>query len=305
MVLSCLLLFILQTAAYPIPNTRPSDVGPLQEIQTRSESDSSVWSGTREFMYVPSVLKTMPKGPENHNRARDTSLAQFSCSSLVYGLSAADCVYMAEIGMLGQGNNSLEDNGLIWIGADGPNTFTFVNAADVPLILILWYAPQNDDQASFMNARVPAISYSLPNTGSAVELSVANGLSGAWSTIYDRSTALTAFGQVDNTFGEFSSGVYATVDVSRLVNMSGDPMTIMVSGESGGSGGCVSDMSTCVYTCDAGTGNSCGTERTYSLLNCGGPNAVKSMDSDGNPTGGCQGWSFGGHIDIVLTGPDS
>ncbi|KAK3689668.1 hypothetical protein B0T22DRAFT_176686 [Podospora appendiculata] len=219
---------------------------------------------------------------------------QFSCDPLVYGLSLEDCQYMSTIGMLGQGENAVEDNGQIWIGSDGPNIFTFINAANVPITLILWHTAMTDDQASFMNARMPKISYSLPTTGSAVQLSIANGVPGGWAAIYNRQTTLTQYGQVSNTFGEFSTGPYATIDVSRLVNMSGNPMTVRVSS------GCVADMRSCVYMCDR-TDNSCGAAGTYSLANCGGHNAVHSIGEDGNPTGGCQGWSYGGHVEVVMT----
>ncbi|KAK3320372.1 hypothetical protein B0T19DRAFT_468689 [Cercophora scortea] len=205
-----------------------------------------------------------------------------------------DCQYMSAIGMLGQGENALEDNGQIWIGSDGPNIFTFINAASVPITLILWYTALSDDQASFMNARMPKISYSLPVAGSAVQLSIANDVPGGWAAIYNRQTTLTQYGQVSNTFGEFSTGPYATIDVSRLVNMSGDPMTVRVSS------GCVADMRSCVYMCDRAD-NSCGAAGTYSLANCGGHNAVQSIGADGNPTGGCQGWSYGGHVEVVMT----
>ena len=219
---------------------------------------------------------------------------------------------MASIGMHSQGVNSLSSNNRIWIGSDGPNTFTFINGArdGASMILIMWYAEENDDQASFMNARRPEISYSLPETGSAVEISVANGVPGGWSVLYDRATTLTEYGQVSNTFGEFSTGVWATVDVSRLVNMSGDAMTVRVYGgeESarkptvpGLKPVCVSDLVTCAYACRGTQVNSCGATGSYDLINCGGPNAVSGTDASGNPNGGCQGWSFGGHIEVVMT----
>lgn len=198
--------------------------------------------------------------------------------------------------MLGQGTNARSDNDSdsgIWIGGDGPNTFTFINVAYVPVTVVVWHRALGDDQASFLNARVPKISYSLPERGSAVVISLANGVPGGWSALYNRSTPLTQYGQVDNTFGEFSTGEFATIDISRLVNMSGNPVTVRVSG------GCVADMKSCVYACDTGT-SSCGAAGTYNLLGCGGPNAVQSVDPDGNPTGGCQGWSNGGHLDIML-----
>ncbi|KAK1757181.1 hypothetical protein QBC47DRAFT_422172 [Echria macrotheca] len=226
---------------------------------------------------------------------------QFSCATLAPGLTAGDCNYMAAIGMLAQGANLMSENitadntnADIWIGLDGPNTFTFVNGATVPIILIIWYRALGDDQASFMNARPPRISYSLPTRGSAVEISLANDVPGAWSALYDHTTPLTTYGQIDNTIGEFSTGEFATVDVSRLVNMSGNPMTVRVSS------GCVADMDRCVYACDTGT-TSCGGPGTYNLLGCGGKNAVQSVDKDGNPSGGCQGWSNGGHVDVIMT----
>jgi len=203
---------------------------------------------------------------------------------------------MKSIGMRGQGHNYLENNNHIWIGADGPNTFTFVNGAPVPIIIVVWYAAMSDNQASFMNARIASVTYSLPQKGDAVVVSLGNDVPGGWAALYNHQTRLTEFGQIDNTFGEFSTGDYATTDVSRLVNMAGNSMTIRV----GGPGGCLADMNTCAYACDKGY-NSCGANGTYSLLNCGGVNGVSGNDPHGNPTGGCQGWSNGGHVEVVLS----
>jgi len=223
------------------------------------------------------------------------SQSRMTCKTLVPGLKLEDCQYMASIGMLAQGENAQSGNNRdIWIGMDGPNVLTFISGATVPIILVLWYRAAHDDQASFMNARSPRITYSLPTRGNAIAISMDNGVPGAWAALYNRSTSLTQYGQIDNTFGEFSTGTFATIDVSRLVNMSGNPMTIKVSS------GCVSDMEKCVYACDKGI-VSCGDPGTYALLQCEGKNAVKSVDADGNPTGGCQGWSNGGHVDIVMT----
>ncbi|KAL2261115.1 hypothetical protein VTK26DRAFT_4691 [Humicola hyalothermophila] len=246
----------------------------------------------------------------HHRLAREAHLLsaarQFTCDSLAYGLRLDDCNYMASIGMLAQGRNDVTDNGRVWIGSDGANLFTFVNAAaGVPMTLVVWYAAPGDDQASFMNVRQPQITYSLPDKGSAVEVSVANGVPGGWSALYGRATALTPYGQIDNTFGEFNSGAWATADVSRLVNMSGDAMAIRVYGRHDPRKGgvaplCVSDFRQCVYTCSEEGVNSCGETGTYQLVNCAGPHAEHSVDQDGNPTGGCQGWSFGGRLEIIL-----
>ena len=46
---------------------------------------------------------------------------------------------MASIGMAGLGENTMEDNGCIWIGDDGPNAFEFVhNAPQGPITLGAW-----------------------------------------------------------------------------------------------------------------------------------------------------------------------
>ncbi|KAH8886070.1 hypothetical protein GQ53DRAFT_348289 [Thozetella sp. PMI_491] len=222
----------------------------------------------------------------------------FSCSTLVSGLNAGDCQHMSDIGMYSQGSNSYTSNGNIWIGSNGPNTFTFTNNATSPspvsVTLIMWDNPPLDYVSSFMNVRTPKVSYSLPNVGDSVTISVANGISGGWAALNNHVTTLSQYGQIYNTWGEFTTGDYATVDVSREVNMGGNIMSIKVST------GCVSDMNTCVFQCKSG--NTCGESLTYDLVNCtsGSQTGATYGLYNGNPSGGCQGWSNGGHIDVSL-----
>jgi len=215
----------------------------------------------------------------------------FGCGSPVAGLSVADCEWMSQIGMFAQGINDYGNNGLIWIGGDGPNVFHFGNIASGPINVIVWY--QNDNPinyaASFMNVEQPYISYSLA-VGQIVEVSIANGVSGGFAAIHQGSTTLSQYGQIYNTWGEFTSGNYATIDITREVNMNGDNLDIEVSG------GCALDNTMCAYTCYSG--NTCGDAGTYELLNClpgSQPNAAGAF-IDGEWTGGCQGWSYGGTI---------
>ncbi|KAH8895860.1 hypothetical protein GQ53DRAFT_792374 [Thozetella sp. PMI_491] len=218
------------------------------------------------------------------------SARSFSCSSLVSGLSASDCAYMSQIGMAGQGDNVVSNNNYIWIGSSGPNTITFFNKANpaVGIILILWDAPAGDYQASFMNVRRPKISYSIPYGGS-LTVSIANGVSGAWTALYDHKTILSQYGQIWNTWAEFTTGAYATVDISREIHMAGNNMNAQVST------GCLADLTHCAYTCKNGV-DTCGTSGSYDLIGCTGVNTgVGSYN--GNPSGGCYGWSNGGHID--------
>lgn len=220
----------------------------------------------------------------------------FDCSAPVNGLSQEDCQHMSNIGMAGQGKNDFGNNGNIWIGNDGPSTFTFTNDATnpspVPVTIIVWYNAPYDYQSSFMNVRTPMVSYSLPNIGDKVTISLADGVSGGFAALNNHETTLSQYGQIFNTWGEFTSGQYGTFDVSREVNMGGNVISARTAG------GCLSDMETCVFKCK--NGNSCGESQTYDLVNCdnGSQPGASLGYYDNNPSGGCQAWN--GHIDISL-----
>lgn len=201
----------------------------------------------------------------------------------------------------GQGVNSVTDNGNIWIGSDGPNKFTFINNAttpySAPVTLIIWDFPTGDYEASFMNVRAPKISYSLPNAGDSVTISMANDVSGGWSQLTDHMTYLSQYGQIFNTWGEFTTGGWATFDITRLVNMGGNVMSAQVLED-----GCISNMDTCSFHCKNDL-TSCGDSGTYELLDCAaGSQTGASYGSwdNINPEGGCQGWSNGGSIEVLL-----
>ena len=138
---------------------------------------------------------------------------------------------MSDIGMYAEGINDGSDNGLIWIGNDGPNVFSLGNIASLPINVIIWYqddSPINYD-ASFMNVEQPYISHSLA-IGDIVEISITNGVSRGFTAIQQGSTTLSEYGQIYQTWGEFTSEDYATVDISREVDMDGDNLDILVSG---------------------------------------------------------------------------
>jgi hypothetical protein len=201
---------------------------------------------------------------------------------------------MSVTGMYAQGVNSYSNNGNIWIGGDGPNLFTFTANAGMDVTLIFWANPTGDYSSSFMNVRQPMVSYSLAD-GQQVTISMANGLSGGWAGLYNDITILNQYGQIYNTWGEVTTGDSATVDVSREVNMSGNGMSITLDS------GCVSNMNACVFQCTSG--NTCGDSGTYSLVNCaaGSQPGVSYGLYEGNPSGGCQGFSNGGHMSVSFT----
>lgn len=196
--------------------------------------------------------------------------------------------------MVSQGVNSFSNNGLIWIGNDGPNTFTFINmAGGVDVTIIIWY--QTDFGSSFFagpDGRQPMISYSFGDLQQ-VTISMANGVSGGFAGLYNDITILTPDGQIFNTWGEFTTGQSGTVDVSRLVNMGGNGMSINLDS------GCISNLDTCVYQCNNGQ-NTCYLDNTYTMVNTNTPNCNEGFDAKGNPTGGCQGFSNGGHMSVTF-----
>jgi hypothetical protein len=95
------------------------------------------------------------------------------------------------------------------------------NANSNRVILVLW----DGKDKSFVNDHLPAITVSLgPNES--VDISFADGVSGAWSAVYDN-TPRGTWGQVSNTWGEYTTdGVRSTFDISKAVRMSGNGMII-------------------------------------------------------------------------------
>ncbi|KAK0615582.1 hypothetical protein B0T17DRAFT_458880, partial [Bombardia bombarda] len=218
------------------------------------------------------------------------------------GLSGPDCEYISQIGFVGMGTNpsSSSQDSKIWIGNNGPNTFTFSNQASVDVILVLWDNGAGD-ASSFVTANAPKLTYSMPR-GSSTTVSLANNVTGAWSAIYGHTTTLAWWGQISNTWGEFTTGQSATVDITRIVNMNGNRFTATVGGEGinyGSTGGCQADHDRCVYVCK--TGDTCWKSGTYNLIGCSNqPNNNARLVAGADPSGGCTGWDNGGHIDATF-----
>ncbi|OAA76698.1 hypothetical protein LEL_06382 [Akanthomyces lecanii RCEF 1005] len=217
-----------------------------------------------------------------------------NCNNPVWGLSREDCQHMSNIGFGSMGKNENHDNGAIWVGNNGKTTATYRNSATeggaASIIVVVWL--QTDYVSSFVNVRQPYITWSLPNPGDTVTISFAQNIAGAFAALNHRITILKD-GQVFNTWGEFSTGPYATVDVSREPNMGGNRMEIQTSG------GCHANMDKCVFKCH--NGNRCGASGEYYLQNCepgSQPGNPHIGYYDNNPSGGCGGFENGGHLDV-------
>ncbi|TQW00875.1 cysteine synthase [Cordyceps javanica] len=254
---------------------------------------SSIFAAVAALLSAAVAVPSAPFRSENAVSA--ISKRGLNCNSPVWGLSREDCQHMSNIGFGSMGKNNGGNNGAIWVGNDGHTTFTFVNRADeggpATITVVVWL--QTDGQSSFVNVRQPYVTWSLPNTGDSVTVSMAQGISGAFAALNHRITILKD-GQVFNTWGEWSTGPYATVDVSREPNMGGNRMEIQTSG------GCHANMDRCVFKCK--NGNRCGRSGEYYLQNCEpgsqGGNPHIGYDQWGNPSGGCGGLENGGHATV-------
>ncbi|MCJ1377751.1 hypothetical protein MMC17_000847 [Xylographa soralifera] len=166
------------------------------------------------------------------------------------------------------------NSGGVWLGDDGDYVNEFSNASDEPLILVVW-----GPAASWVNKFQPLITLNI-SPGSSRNVSFATGTSGAFSAIY--SDTVLSYGQISNTWGEYTHSLYGTVDVSMEPNMSGHPMSIQ---NGGADGGCLTDMNTCVFQCTSG--NSCWQE--YVLVNCATNSQPGAQDGtfEGAASGGC------------------
>jgi len=163
------------------------------------------------------------------------------------------------------------NSGGVWLGDDGDYVNEFSNASDEPLILVVW-----GPDASWVNENQPLITLNI-SPGSSRNVSFATGTSGAFSAIY--SDTVLSYGQISNTWGEYTHTSQGTVDVSMEPNMSGHPMSI------NNGGGCVTDTKTCVFQCPSG--NSCWKE--YLLVNCDTGSQTGAQDGtyNGGASGGC------------------
>ncbi|OAA50268.1 hypothetical protein NOR_00718 [Metarhizium rileyi] len=257
---------------------------------------SRVWSAPAQFDW----------GLSDNEEPVDSNIAiqaNLNCGSLVRGLNNADCQYMQKIGFSNQGVNAQSNNGKAWIGNNAPYTFTFINRASkpspVPVTVVIWVRDGSNDYTSMdMRHRRPTITYSLPRVGDKVTIAMPANVNGAFAALTDHKTTLHFTGQIYNTWGEFSTGKWATVDVSREVNMNGNVMEMKASN------GCVSNMNRCVFKCKSG--NTCGARGTYLLQNCESgsqPGAGRGNDPfTHDPSGGCGGWGYHGkgHVDVSL-----
>jgi hypothetical protein len=167
------------------------------------------------------------------------------------------------------------------------------NKNEAPMALVVWSAAEGGD--SFVQAHQPLITYLLgPNEP--VVLSVADGVPGsALSAIY--SSTPMQWGQIANTWVEFTTGSYGTINVSREPNMNGNRINV-----SGMSNGCVSDSSNalCSFQCkpdktEIGAAPDyipfCGKQGSFELMGCNaGSNPGGQAGKDpitGDDSGGC------------------
>lgn len=191
-----------------------------------------------------------------------------------------------KLGFTSCGTNSHSSAGAdVWIGKDGPYTNEFCNHSGEDIILAVW-----GPDGSWVNAVAPLITISIPK-GASRTLSFSNTFSGAMAAIYEDTELVN--GQVSNTWVEWTTGEYGTIDVSREVNMDGHNVSVV-------GPQCTTDMDTCVFVCPDGQ-----TTCTYGyiLKNCeiGSQPGANYGTYAGSPSGGCSGMGDSAHITTTFS----
>ena len=129
----------------------------------------------------------------------------------------------------------------------------------------------------------PLVTVSLPadSACSTLTLSFAVGQAGAFAGVYP-DTALTEWGQIGNTWGEFNMVPDGVVDISRKVLARGEALSI--EGPS-----CTADTATCVFKCVDPSAHTCGGAGSYRIANCSAATQPGASTSPDGTSGGC-GW---------------
>jgi hypothetical protein len=239
----------------------------LLSANSRRDTNEALVGGN---LYVPAVSAS-PAVPSSTPTpsAAPAAASTASTSSNVVSAASVSTSSLLSLGFKALGLNAAANNGQCWLGSDGPNVNTLVNSASSSIIAVVWGAA-----GSWMTGATPPLITVALAPGQSQAVSCAD-VSGGIAAIYP-GTTLTAYGQVQNTWAEFTWGAYGTFDVSREVYMNGNSMSIVGSS-------CTANMNTCVFTCISGT--TCFEAGTYKLNNCSPANGGGSDAAAMN--GGC------------------
>jgi len=245
-----------------------------------SLASDPMWLGRRvaminEALYGAKAAATTTATTSAATTAATTATSAPAASSAP-AVSSSSTISLSQLTTLGfkaLGLNANSNNGQCWLGSDGPNVNTLINSAGVPIIVVVWGT--SGYSASFMSSGIaPLITIGI-SPGASTVISCAD-ISGGIAAVYP-DTVLSPFGQIQNTWVEYTYGTYGTIDISREVTMSGHSVQ-------SGNSHCLASMSACVFTCLNGA-NTCGTAGSYTLQNCGPANGGQSDAAAMN--GGC------------------
>lgn len=186
-------------------------------------------------------------------------------------------------------------------GNGGPFVIDFCNDSGKDIVVVAWTGESEQDMWTSMcvNKYAPSMTQPiLPGESTTISIDpskVGGSVSGGFAALYPY-TDLSNAGSINNTWAEFTyttASQFSAVDVTRLVNMVGNEMSIetYASYPPTGNALCTSDMDTCVFQCTDNS-NSC---LQGSLLNCEGANTQNFQGT----SGGCGGFTAqGGYTKI-------
>jgi hypothetical protein len=258
---------------------RPPKASPTRS-NSRRDTNEALAGGN---LFVPAATGTIaaPASSATASSPANSPAANApTTNSNVVAAASVSTSSLLSLGFKALGLNAAANNGQCWLGSGGPNVNTLVNGASSSIIAVVWGAA-----GSWMTGATPPLITVALAPGQSQVVSCAD-ISGGIAAIYP-GTTLTPFGQIQNTWAEFTWGSYGTFDVSREIYMNGNPMSIKGST-------CTADFNNCVFVCKSGT--TCFEAGTYQLNNCSPANGGGSDAAAMN--GGC---TVGGSATVTTT----
>lgn len=235
-----------------------------------------------------STTKKSSKGKtsKTSSAAAASSSTSTSSSGTSSSLTSADKTRLDTMGVLISENPTYSSDSAMGVGSGGPFVLDFTNESDDDIVLVLWSGTGYTAMAVCESTADFTISLAKhESTTISFNPDKASGasISGAFAAIYP-DTVINYAGQVGNTWGEFTfvtSSEFSTLDVSRLVEQSGNSLSIQNYQSKGGSSTCLSNMDTCVFVC-TDSASPC----AYAIENCTVGAAGNTVDTS-RQDGGC------------------
>ena len=198
---------------------------------------------------------------------------------------------LSRLEVLEGANEPFGEGSAIGLGGDGAFQIEFQNKSPEEVVVVVWSGHDQWSSIEAMEVRISQANITYPIAAGSSQIvsfdpdcHTNSQISGAFAAVY-ADTVVSYAGQISNTWGEFTfttANEFSTLDVSRLVNMAGNDMTIQTYPSKGGNLACTANMDTCAYVCADGSTSCPG----GSMTSCSGAGTTAG---NWGADGGCSG----------------